>query len=103
MFSRNRPWRGLRLRTCVPCSAKRFVYIIRSVHHPGRRYVGDTAEMPAPLDANNAGQNGPGATCRPWVLDVCVEFRTERGAMRFEPFLKPGAGPAFASRHFVSR
>jgi putative endonuclease len=80
---------------------KRFVYIIRSVNHPGRRYVGVTSDPEARLNAHNSGQNRSTAPWRPWCIDVCVEFRTERVALRFERFLKSGAGHAFAKRHLV--
>ena len=85
----------------MPHPAKRFVCIIRSVNHPDRRYVGVTADLSARLDAHNAGQNRSTAPWRPWVVDVCIEFRTEWVAMRFERYLKSGAGHAFASRHFL--
>ncbi len=85
----------------MPYPAKRFVYIIRSVNEPERRYVGVTADPAARLAAHNAGQNQSTAPWRPWFIDVCVEFRTERVATRFERFLKSGSGHAFARRHFV--
>jgi len=85
----------------VSCPPKRFVYIIRSVAHPDRRYVGVTADPPARLVAHNAGQNRSTAQWRPWFIDVCLEFRTGLIALRFEKFLKSGAGHAFANRHFV--
>lgn len=37
--------------------AKRFVYILRSVNSPDRRYIGLAADVSARLDAHNAGQN----------------------------------------------
>ena len=81
--------------------AQRFVYIIRSVNHPERRYVGLSADVAARLNAHNAGQNRSTAPWKPWLLDVTIEFRTERMAVRFEKYLKSGAGHAFASRHLV--
>jgi predicted GIY-YIG superfamily endonuclease len=81
--------------------AKRFVYIIRSLHHPECRYIGVTADVTARLGAHNAGQNRATAARKPWVIDVIVEFRTERMALRFEKYLKSGAGYAFANRHLV--
>jgi hypothetical protein len=36
------------------------------------------------LNAHNAGQNRSTAEWRPWTVDVSIEFRTERMAMRFE-------------------
>ena len=84
----------------MPYPAKRFVYIIRSVNDPDRRYVGVTADPAVRLTAHDAGQSRSTAPWRPWVIDVCVEFRTEPVAMRFERFLKSGSGLAFARRHF---
>jgi predicted GIY-YIG superfamily endonuclease len=80
---------------------KRFVYIIRSVNDPARRYIGVTADLAARLHAHNAGQNRSTAPWRPWFIDVTITFRSQSMAERFEKFLKSGAGHAFASRHFV--
>ena len=81
--------------------AKRFVYIIRSVTHPQKRYIGVTSDVVARVSAHNAGQNRSTAPWKPWGIDVMIEFRTERLALRFEKYLKSGAGHAFASCHFV--
>jgi putative endonuclease len=85
----------------VPFPAKRFVYIIRSVSHPQRRYIGVTADPSARLHAHNSGQNRSTARWKPWSIDIIIEFRTERSAMRFEKFLKSGSGHSFATRHFI--
>jgi predicted GIY-YIG superfamily endonuclease len=85
----------------VAYPAKRFVYIIRSVDHPQKRYIGVTSDVGARVSAHNAGQNRSTARWKPWGIDVTVEFRTERMAVRFEKYLKSGAGHAFANSHFV--
>lgn len=85
----------------MPFPPKRFVYIIRSESHPGKRYIGVTSDIATRLDAHNAGQNRSTAQWKPWVTDVLLEFRTERMALRFERYLKSGAGHAFANSHFV--
>lgn len=82
--------------------AKRFVYVLRSLSDPTRRYVGVTADVPKRIAAHNAGQNSSTAKWAPWYVDVCVEFRTEDMAVRFERYLKSGSGHAFAKRHFAS-
>jgi predicted GIY-YIG superfamily endonuclease len=87
-------------RARVTYPAKRFVYIIRSVNHPQRRYVGVSADVAARLSAHNCGQNRWTAQWTPWELDLTIEFRTEKMALRFERYLKSGAGHAFARRHF---
>ena len=81
----------------MPYPAKRFVYIIRSVNHPERRYIGINGDVAARLNAHNAGQNRSTAPWKPWFVDVIVEFRTERMAVRFEKYLKSGTGHAAAS------
>ena len=85
---------------CVPYPAKRFVYIIRSINQPQKRYVGVSADVVARVSAHNARQNLSTAAWSPWGVDVTIEFRTERMALRFEKYLKSGAGHAFARRHF---
>ena len=79
---------------------KRFVYIIRSIEHPSRRYIGVTADVTRRLAAHNAGLHRSTANWRPWTLDICIEFCTERLASRFEQYLKSGSGHAFAKQHF---
>ena len=79
---------------------KRFVYIIRSIGNPKRRYIGATADVAVRLLAHNAGQNRSTAPWKPWLVDVVVEFRNERLASRFEKYLKSGSGHEFAKHHF---
>ena len=85
----------------VAYPAKRFVYIMRSLNHPQKRYVGVTSDVTARVSAHNAGQNRSTARWKPWCIDVAIEFRTERLALRFEKYLKSGAGHDFARGHFV--
>ena len=80
--------------------ARRFVYVLRSVNDPERKYIGLAAHVSTRLYAHNAGQNPSTVLWRPWVVDVCFEFRTEQMAVRFEKYLKSGSGHAFAKRHF---
>ena len=87
----------------MPYPAKRFVYIIRSVNHPLKRYIGVTSDLAARVSAHNAGQNRSTAAWKPWGIDVSIEFRTQRMALRFEKYLKSGSGHAFANRYFVER
>ncbi len=83
----------------MPTPKQRFVYILRSRSDPRRRYVGVTSDIVARLPVPNVGQNRSTAPWRPWDVDVCIEFRTEEPALRFEGYLKSGSGHAFAQRH----
>jgi putative endonuclease len=65
-------------------SVRRFVYILRSVNTPERRYLGLASDIASRVRAHNAGQNPSTARWKPWVVDVCSEFRTEQIALRFE-------------------
>jgi predicted GIY-YIG superfamily endonuclease len=85
----------------VAFPAKRFVYIIRSLNNPRKRYVGVTSDVGARIRAHNAGQNRSTAPWKPWDIDVTIEFRSERMAVCFEKYLKSGAGHAFANSHFT--
>ena len=84
----------------VPSEEARFVYILRSSTDPSRRYIGLTSDIGARLHAHNAGQNSSTALWKPWVVDVCIEFRDATVARRFERYLKSGSGHTFARRHF---
>ena len=78
LFLRCRRWLSVCLALDVVYPAKRFVYIIRSVNHPQKRYIGVTSDVAARVSAHNAGQNRSTARWRPWGIDVTIEFRTER-------------------------
>ena len=80
---------------------KRFVYILCSVSDTQRRYIGSTADVLERLSAHNRGQNPSTSPWKPWVIDVSIEFRSERVAIRFEKYLKSGSGHAFAKRHLA--
>jgi predicted GIY-YIG superfamily endonuclease len=73
------------------------------VNNPERRYVGSTSDPRERLIAHNDGQNALTARWRPWFIDVCIEFRAETMAVRFEKYLKSGSGHAFADQHFRER
>jgi len=87
-------------RTTVERTPKRFVYVLRSASDPRRHYVGLSADVRKRLTSHNAGQSPHTSKHRPWTLLISLEFRDEPSAVRFEKYLKSGAGRAFAKRHF---
>lgn len=78
---------------------RRFVYILRSEINSSRYYTGLTHDAASRLDAHNAGRCLHTSTCRPWQVDVVIEFADEPRAIAFERYLKSGSGGAFAKRH----
>jgi len=93
----------LRSRLGMP---KRFVYVLRSLKQPERRYVGLTSDVGRRLAAHNAGLSPFTARYRPWSMTVCIEFADEGSASRFERYLKSPSGvepgPGFAESGSVS-
>src|SRR4051812_33244182 len=79
---------------------RRFVYILRSEIDPSRHYVGITTDFKERLRWHNEGLSGYTVSKGPWLPVVVLEFPSERGANRFEGYLKSGSGRAFAKRHF---
>jgi putative endonuclease len=80
--------------------AERFVYILKSIDHAAKYYVGVTSDVPARLSAHNSGLSAHTAERRPWRTLVVIEFDEEEPALRFERYLKTGSGREFARRHF---
>ena len=85
----------------MPYPPKRFVYIIRSLNNPRKRYIGVTSDVVARVRGHNAGQNRSTIPWKPWGIEVTIEFMNERMAVRFEKYLKSGAGHACAKSHFT--
>lgn len=81
---------------------KRFVYILRSDNDPSRHYVGVTSDLERRLERHNHGPSGHTMRDRPWSPILCIEFRDEATAIRFERYLKSGSGRALAKRHFAA-
>jgi predicted GIY-YIG superfamily endonuclease len=94
-------WTDTPLAQMVRMVQGRFVYILRSVSHPARYYVGRTVHVPTRLAAHNSGGSAYTAAFRPWELVSATEFTRESSAVAFEKYLKTGSGRAFAQRHFV--
>jgi predicted GIY-YIG superfamily endonuclease len=85
---------------CMNGIDKKIVYIIRSDRDPSKHYTGITNDVPERLFWHNNSLRGHTLDERPWSLVVSIEFPNERGARRFEKYLKSGSGRAFAIRHF---
>ena len=77
----------------------KYVYLIRSLQYPRRRYVGITTDLDKHLEAHNAGQSVHTALSKPWNLAVAVQFENDDRAAAFEAYRKSGSGHAFARRH----
>ncbi len=78
----------------------KYVYLLESVSHPGKRYVGITEELKKRTAEHNAGKSSHTSKYTPWQCVVAVLFFNHAKARAFEQYLKSGSGYAFAKRHF---
>jgi putative endonuclease len=75
-----------------------YVYILRSIDHPMRHYVGTSADLRVRLDQHNAGQVTHTTKFRPWVIKTYLAFSDVQQAFAFERYLKSASGRAFSTK-----
>jgi putative endonuclease len=75
-----------------------YVYLLESLHHAGRRYVGITDNLRVRLHEHNAGKSPHTSKFAPWRVVTYVAFSDPSKAKAFEIYLKSGSGHAFAKR-----
>jgi predicted GIY-YIG superfamily endonuclease len=75
-----------------------YVYILESVSHPGRYYVGVTEDLKARLRRHNAGEVSHTSKYAPWRLKTYLAFSDKAQAIAFEKYLKSASGRAFAKK-----
>ncbi len=78
----------------------RYVYLLKSISHPRKRYIGITSDLEKRFKDHNAGKSPHTAKFKPWRIVVAVRFSDNHKAEVFEKYLKSGSGYAFAKRHF---
>jgi len=78
----------------------RYVYLLESMSHPGKRYVGITEDFKKRLIEHNDGKSPHTSKYAPWRCPIAVRFADHTKARGFEKYLKSGSGYAFAKRHF---
>jgi putative endonuclease len=78
----------------------KYVYLLKSINYPGKRYVGITSDFTSRLKEHNAGKSPHTAKFKPWKTIVAIKFSDNQKANAFEKYLKSGSGHAFANRHF---
>ena len=81
---------------------QRHVYIMRSVEHPDKCYVGLTYDLSKRLDEHNSGSQVYSRRYAPWELVTWVTFSDPQLASDFEKYLKTPSGKAFLRKRLVS-
>jgi putative endonuclease len=77
-----------------------YVYCIRSINAPEKKYTGLTIDLKVRMRQHNAGQSPHKKKYAPWKLEAYFAFEDQRRAEDFEKYLKSGSGHAFAKKHF---
>ena len=76
-----------------------YVYLLRSLSHPDKTYVGMTDDVPARVKKHNDSGTKFTATHRPWELVSYIAVTDKSKAAALERYLKVGSGHAWAHRH----
>ena len=75
-----------------------YVYILQSVEHTERYYVGSTNDLRTRLQKHNAGEVAHTSKYAPWNIKTYIAFNDDRKAFSFEKYLKSASGRAFAKK-----
>jgi putative endonuclease len=75
-----------------------YVYILQSLGHPERYYVGVTADLRSRLQKHNAGEVPHTAKYAPWRVKTYIAFSSKNHAIAFEKYLKSSSGRAFSKK-----
>jgi len=78
-----------------------YVYVLKSIYHPDKYYVGLTKNLKQRLKEHNEGHTIFGNKYRPWEIETYTAFRNKERACQFERYLKVGSGHAFLKRHLI--
>jgi len=77
-----------------------YVYIIRSIKFPSKKYIGFTSNLAERLKKHNSGGSPYTSKYKPWEVITSIKFHDKEKAIKFEKYLKSHSGRAFASKHF---
>ena len=75
-----------------------YVYILKSLEHSERYYVGVTSNLRLRLQKHNAGEVRHTSKFLPWTIKTYLAFSDEQQAFAFEKYLKSASGRAFARK-----
>jgi predicted GIY-YIG superfamily endonuclease len=76
----------------------KYVYLLQSIDHPDRTYVGLADDLRARLKVHNSGGSLHTAKYKPWRLVTYVAFSDEAKAVAFERYMTTASGRAFAKK-----
>ncbi len=75
-----------------------YVYILQSINHSDRYYIGWTEDLENRLKSHNHGKSTYTNKYRPWKIKTYIAFTEKQRALDFEHYLKSPSGRAFAKK-----
>jgi predicted GIY-YIG superfamily endonuclease len=77
------------------------VYILRSINHPDRLYIGLTTDLEKRLKCHNADTSTYSRRYSPWELEISIVLKDKKTAEDLEKYLKSGSGFAFLKKRLL--
>jgi len=77
-----------------------YVYILQSINHPDKYYIGFSTDVKERLKKHNEGGDKYTSKYNPWMIKNTISFDDKDKALAFEKYLKSHSGRAFAKKHF---
>ena len=77
------------------------VYILTSINHSQRYYIGITQNLARRIQEHNEAETGYPKRYAPWQVETFITFRDQRLAEKFEQYLKAGSGNAFLKKRLI--
>jgi predicted GIY-YIG superfamily endonuclease len=77
------------------------VYILRSVDHPTRLYIGITADLEKRLKSHNSEASTYSKRYSPWELETYIVLKDKKTGEDLEKYLKSGSGFAFLKKRLL--
>ena len=77
-----------------------YVYILQSINHPDKYYIGFSTDVKERLKKHNEGGDKYTSKYNPWRIKNTISFDDKDKALAFERYLKSHSGRAFAKKHF---
>jgi len=78
-----------------------YVYVLRSINHRDKTYVGFTEDMERRFHEHNSGSQIYSSRYAPWCMAAHIGVADRATALRLEEYLKSASGKAFLVKHLL--
>ena len=78
-----------------------YVYILKSIIHPDKTYIGYTNNLTRRLIEHNSGNCTYTSSFKPWNIVCYTAFHEQEKAILFEKYLKTSSGKTFLNQRFL--